>query len=172
MEPGLLKIDGKTSYVRAAVYVAIVLSVAIHGFLIFKLIRNSTAAPFQPVGSAGPPAQRSAELAFGEEFADYIRFVSSYVPEDRIAAIPPVTEHEVLGHTGIMQYFLFPRRTTNCPSGQPVPACVAQIKGPDIYVLKVGSFPDPGIEAALNKEYVPFNERWGLFVPSSGNPNR
>ncbi len=172
MEPRLLRMDGKPSSFRTAAHVAIVLSVAIHGFLVYKFIRNSTGAPFQPLDSTGPPAQRSAELAFGEDFAHYISFVSSYVPEGGIVALPPGTQHQVLGHTGLMQYFLFPRRTTNCPSGQPAQACAAQIKGPDVFVLKVGSFPDPGIEAELNKEYVPFNDRWGLYLPTGGDAER
>lgn len=106
-------------------------------------------------------------MAFGMQFGSYVEFLRKEIPEDKTAALPPPSEHVALGHTGLMQYFLFPRRTTNCPTDQLPEKCLNQIGGPGVYVLRVGEFPEEPIRSQLDKTYLPFNDDWGLYVPTT-----
>lgn len=109
--------------------------------------------------------ERSARIAFGPEFAGYISFVRERVPEGATVALPPMEAEAVLGHTGLMQYFLFPRRTTNCPRSQAISACASQLAGSDIYVLRVRDFPGDMLADRLEKRYVEFADGRGLLIP-------
>ncbi len=111
-----------------------------------------------------PARERSARLAFGDGFADYIRFLEEVVPTDATVIVPPVTVDEVLGNEGIVQYYLFPRRVSNCPRSQPIERCIAGPMGPDSYILAVGGFPPPEV-AEQAKAFVRFDDERGVYVP-------
>src|SRR3970040_1596483 len=72
---------------------------------------------------------RSAEIAFGSEFARYIRFLREAVPEDARVLVPPFDWEPVFGNIGLMQYFLFPREVVNCPNGADLSGCVRSMGG-------------------------------------------
>jgi hypothetical protein len=114
-----------------------------------------------------PARERSARLAFGDEFAEYIRFLEEVVPSDATVIVPPVAVDEVLGNEGIVQYYLFPRRVSNCPRTQPVEPCVAGLTGPDSYILAVGGFPPPEVVEQA-KTLVRFDDDRGVYVPRPG----
>jgi len=117
--------------------------------------------------SSLPARERSARLAFGDGFAEYIRFLQEVVPSDATVIVPPVTVDEVLGNEGIVQYYLFPRRISNCPGSLPIGPCIARLTGPDSYILAVGEFPPPDV-AEHAKTLVRFDDDRGVYVPRPG----
>ena len=111
-----------------------------------------------------PALVRSARLAYGDDFAKYIVFLRQVIPEDALVVIPWREADPVLGEMPFMQYFLFPRRLTNCPAESEWPACVANYGGPKTYLIVIGSFPPrPGLEGL--KEYIEFDESRGVLAP-------
>jgi hypothetical protein len=116
-----------------------------------------------------PARRRSARLAFGDSFAGYISFILSTVPEDALVVLPPAEHDNRFGHTGLMQYLLFPRRLTNCPTIAAWNECLENYYEMDTYLISVDGFPLPEIEIA-SKRYLPFDGRRGLFVPVQAGP--
>jgi hypothetical protein len=111
-----------------------------------------------------PNIERSARLAFGDEFAEFIDFVKDQVPLDATVIIPHDETDIVLGNVGIMQYFLLPRAIADCAQGAPLPGCILALGGPDLYILAVDDFP-PTEEASRTKDYLPFDDDRGLYIP-------
>jgi hypothetical protein len=107
---------------------------------------------------------RSAQLSYGAGFTDYVLFLRRVVPEEALVVVPSLEADPVLGEMPFMQYFLFPRRLTNCPTGAPWSKCLINYGGPQTYIMAVRSFPPrSGLEGL--KEYVPFDELRGVYVP-------
>jgi hypothetical protein len=111
--------------------------------------------------------ERSAALAFGSDFAGFMRFTAEVVPPDGKLVLPRAAQDSTLGNIGLMQYFLIPRELINCPSSEPAEeeACVLQLSGADTYFLAAGSFP-PASAAEKSKTLLPFNAKWGVYAPS------
>ena len=107
---------------------------------------------------------RSASILFGSEFAGYMEFLRRQVPENGTLVLPPEEGDEVLGHVGLMSYFLFPRSIVDCPSGEPVEPCIRELRGGSTYLLRVGDFP-PAAAAEASKTFVPFDDNRGVYVP-------
>jgi hypothetical protein len=109
--------------------------------------------------------ERSAILSEGEDFFVYVSFLRDKIPESGKVVLPP---HTFVGKAGpftfidFMQYFLLPRQVLNC--GEPAADCARGLTGPNSYLLRIGSFPPPEA-ASQNKDYVPFQDEWGLYVP-------
>jgi hypothetical protein len=133
------------------------------------LLESVLLPPFNRIRrvSSLPARERSARLAFGDEFAEYIRFIEEVVPSDATVIVPPVTVDEVLGNEGIVQYYLFPRRVSNCPRNQPIEPCIASLTGSHSYILAVGGFPPPDV-AEQAKVLVRFDDGRGVYVPRPG----
>lgn len=111
-----------------------------------------------------PAVERSARVAFGDRFSDFLAFVSENVPpEDRIV-LPPLAVDAAFGDVGLMQYLLFPREIINCPAGPDLPACVRSLTGDETCILRVGEFPAPQ-DVPESKEYMPFDDERGLYCP-------
>jgi hypothetical protein len=92
-------------------------------------------------------------------------FLRQVIPEDALVVIPSQEEDSILGEMPFMQYFLFPRRLTNCPAGAPWPECVVHYTGPRTYLLVVGDFPPrQGLDGS--REYLPFDDGRGVLAPS------
>jgi len=108
--------------------------------------------------------ERSARLAFGDRFLQYVRFVQQEVPLTATVILPSEADDYILGQVGIMQYFLIPRRVADCPTGIAPAICVAGLGGSDTYILAVESFPPPAT-ALIRRDYLAFDDAWGLFVP-------
>ena len=118
---------------------------------------------------SGSARQRSAALAFGSDFAGFMQFIAENVPPDAKLVLVRPDQDETFGNTGLMQYFLIPRKLINCPSSEPAEqvACLTRLTGSDTYVLKVESFPPvQAVEGA--KRLLPYNDAWGVYVPSGG----
>ncbi len=113
--------------------------------------------------------ERSSRLAFGDSFSGYIEFLNEIIPEDALVVLPPSEIDSTFGHSGLMQYFLFPRRLTNCPAIDAWPECSVNYQGERTYLLSINGFPPPGIGLEL-KTFVAFDDRWGLFVPTGSHP--
>jgi hypothetical protein len=111
-----------------------------------------------------PAWERSARLAFGDDFSEYVSFLRSRVPEEATLVIPRQDADYVFGHVGMMQYFMQPRTIINCAQGAIVEECIRNLGGKDIYILAVGHYP-PQEEALLRRDYVAFDERRGVYIP-------
>jgi hypothetical protein len=107
---------------------------------------------------------RSARLSYGEEFAKYVLFLRQVIPDDALVVIPWKEADAVLSEMPFMQYFLFPRRLTNCPGPSEWSACVANYGGLQTYLVTVDSFP-PRADLEGLKEYVPFDGSRGVLAP-------
>lgn len=117
-----------------------------------------------------PAVERSAILSFGDRFADYIAFILSNTTETNVILVPYREVDTALGNEGIMQYFLFPRRISNCPVDQSFVECARIQAGPNTFILSVDGFPPEGFRDDTY-EYAPFDETWGIFIPrSNGQP--
>ncbi len=110
------------------------------------------------------PLERSAHLSFGDRFSSYISFLQEHVPLDATLVIPRQEGDYVLGHVGIMQYYMIPREIVNCASDAIVEDCIRNLGGTNTYILAVGKFP-PQEQALLRKNYVAFDEYRGVYVP-------
>jgi hypothetical protein len=116
-----------------------------------------------------PAKQRSAALAFGSDFAGFMRFAAETVPAEAKLVLPRPDQDSTFGNIGLIQYFLIPRRLINCPSSVMAEqeACILRLSGSDTYILKVGSYP-PAPAAETSKTLIPYNEEWGVYMPSGG----
>lgn len=110
------------------------------------------------------PIDRSAHLSFGDTFADYISFLHEYVPPEATLVIPRQDTDYVLGHVGIMQYYLIPRKIINCGLDAIVEECIRNLGGSNTYILAIDAFP-PREEALLRREYVAFDDHRGIYIP-------
>jgi hypothetical protein len=108
--------------------------------------------------------ERSGLFIFGRGFAEYISFLRNHVPEDASVMLPPRTQQTQFVHEGVMQYFLYPRRVDRCGPNEIEP-CIRRASGPGWYVLAVQGFPPPSV-AGRFKDYVPFDDKQGLYVPA------
>lgn len=111
-----------------------------------------------------PATDRSARIAFGDRFGDFIQFVDAEVPPDGRVVIPPMDLDATFGDVGLMQYFLFPREIVNCPSGDDLPGCVRSLTGAQTHILRIGTFPAPE-DVPPSKGYLPFSTDLGLYSP-------
>lgn len=109
--------------------------------------------------------ERSAILSFGDSFAAYVQFLTDVIPEDATVVVPPDEVDSALGHEGLMQYFLFPRRITNCPRSESPEACIERMMEESAYFLAVGDYP-PGSTIERSTTLKSFDERRGVFVPN------
>lgn len=110
-----------------------------------------------------PDWQRAAVFEAGEDFAGYLAFLRSQVPEDSRVILPPSLPEGPFSNIGYMQYFLFPRDIHNCGFGE-VEACVLRVTGHHTYILGLPAFP-PRDLAERSKRYVPYRDGFGVFVP-------
>jgi hypothetical protein len=112
--------------------------------------------------------QRSALLAEGQDFLEYVAFLRETIPAEAKVVLPP---HSAISDWGaytsveFMQYFMFPRTVLNC--SDPVDACVQRLTGPTSYILGLGKFPPPEVASEI-KDYLPFDDTKGLWQPRRG----
>lgn len=112
-----------------------------------------------------PSLERSVTLSFGDDFAVYIGFLADVIPEEATVVLPPIALDSTLGNVGLMQYFLYPRRIANCPGGMDFADCAVMYSGERTYILAIADFPPKGA-AEINKPYIQFDDRRGLYAPS------
>ena len=112
-----------------------------------------------------PSLERSARIAFGDEFGGFIGFVRARVPLDESRlVVPGMDVNATFGNVGLMLYFLYPLDIRDCPAGPDLPACVRSYVGEQTYILRVGEFP-PADSVPPSKEYSPYSTDLGLYVP-------
>jgi hypothetical protein len=111
-----------------------------------------------------PAIERSAQIAFGSDFSDFILFIRETVPESAKLVVPPKGMEPVYGDIGLMQYFLRPRTIIDCPMGEDLVPCVRSLTGASTYILAVQDFP-PQADAGLYRNLVAFSDTRGVYVP-------
>ncbi len=107
--------------------------------------------------------ERSAVLAFGDDFAAYLDFVIANVPLESTVVLPPRTVDHRWGDVSLMQFYLGPRRLSNCSSEDDAVECVISHIGPKTYLIATDGFPPS--EAVGNLEFISFDESRGLYIP-------
>ncbi len=107
---------------------------------------------------------RSAVIAFGDRYSEYFAWIRENTPENAVLLIPPADLDEILGHVGLMQYYLIPRRLSDCPNSQTWGECMRIQKGEDTYILAIEDFP-PSDELRNTYSYRSFDGSWGLYLP-------
>lgn len=110
-----------------------------------------------------PSWQRAALFEQGDEFAGFVAFLRSQIPEDSRVILPPLLSPRAVAHTGLMQYYLFPRDIHNC-GAEEVEACILRVTGRTTYILAVPEFP-PRELAEKSKRFVSYRNGLGVFVP-------
>ena len=114
---------------------------------------------------------RSAILAFGDEFAAYMTFLRETVPPGAQVVVPPMAKDPVLGNIGLMQYFLLPRPIINCADGPELSACVRSMNGPTTYTLRIADYPNPR-DVPPDRRLLASSPERGVYAPpqeSSGS---
>lgn len=111
-----------------------------------------------------PAWERAARLSFGDEFADYVMYLRTSLPQDAKLVVPPREVSASYGDEGIMQYLLFPRTITNCPRKEEAMACLELFNGRKTYILYVDGFPAQHL-AQQTRELWLFNDHLGVFTP-------
>jgi hypothetical protein len=108
--------------------------------------------------------ERSASLGQGQGFADYISFLQEEIPEEQdiVVISPPHSFGGVFSYIHYIQYFLYPRFTSNCTD--PVEDCLQKITGDHIYIISVPGFPPDGYQFEAYR-YVGFEDGYGLYQP-------
>ena len=115
---------------------------------------------------SNPAIWRSASIHLGSDYAEYLAFVRSHVPEDGLLIIPKASQSWQFGNIGLMQHYLFPRRIADCPIDK-LETCILNLKGSNTYILApTGSFPPREIADQV-KRFLPYgdDEKRGLYVP-------
>jgi hypothetical protein len=112
-----------------------------------------------------PRLERSITLSFGDDFAAYMGFLADVIPEEATVVLPPIAIDSTLGNVGLMQYFLYPRRITNCPGEMGFAGCAVMYSGERTYLLAIADFPPEGA-AETDKPYIQFDDRRGVYEPS------
>ncbi len=114
-----------------------------------------------------PALQRSAAFGFGTRFASYMAFLRDTIPDEAIVVRSSQRIGGPTSHEGIMQFFLFPRKITNCSVTQSFQECYQTVGGPRTYFLAVGDYPEQeDVEDAL--ELIPFDLEGfyrGVYAP-------
>ncbi len=109
---------------------------------------------------------RSASLHLGQEYAAYIEFVKSHVPEDALLIIPKASQAWQYGNIGLMQHYLFPRTIADCPMDK-LEECILNLKGSNAYILAPTSAFPPRELADQVKRFIPYGDQQeqGIYVP-------
>ncbi len=115
------------------------------------------------------PLERSASIAFGDDFATLVSWVRATTPQDSTIVLPPTEAAYVLGNTGIMQYFLMPRTITDCPDSIAAAVCLAGLRGSRTYILGAAGWPPPEAVSA-DRDYLPITEDLGVYAPQGKTP--
>jgi hypothetical protein len=110
-----------------------------------------------------PAWERGARAMLGNTFADYIVFVRRLTHDDSSVVLPPHNTAQPYAEVGLMQFFFYPRKVYNCGRNE-AEACMYRARTEHTYVLAVPHFPPPE-EALKYKDYVRFDEHFGLYVP-------
>jgi hypothetical protein len=155
---GLLQIAVRAPVVDLVLAAVLVVQFVLLGVSIRPLALR--VAQYQGAAALG----RSARIAFGDQFGDFIQFVELNVPQDSRIIIPPMALDSTFGDTGLMQYFLIPREIVNCPSGEDLPTCVRSMTGGGTCILRVAGFPAQE-DVPPSKVYLPFDADRGLYCP-------
>jgi hypothetical protein len=113
---------------------------------------------------SSPALERSAEIAFGSDFAEFMDFIRETVPADAKLVVPSKSLDPVYGDIGLMQYFLRPRRVIDCPAGEDMLPCLQALTGASTFILAVPDFP-PRSEASEGRVYVEHAGRFGAYSP-------
>jgi len=113
-----------------------------------------------------PARERSAVLSFGKDFSAFINFLNDVIPENATVVIPPFSEEPVLGHEGIIQFFLLPRRITNCPRGMSIEQCTQMYSGENTYIIAANGFPDRESAEEI-KTLLSFDDQRGIYIPDA-----
>ena len=106
---------------------------------------------------------RSAILAGGMEFAEYMSFLRDTVPENAKVVMPPHQPVQPLSNMGFAEYFLMPRTIINCGSDE-VRECVLRMTGEHSYIVTAWKFP-PKDAAESVKKFIPFRNELGVYAP-------
>lgn len=110
-----------------------------------------------------PAWQRAAILQEGEDFAGFVAFLRSQVPEDARVILPPNKPQRPLAHIGFMEYFLFPRDIHNCAENE-VDDCILRVAGRNTFILGLPDFP-PRELAERSKRFIAYHDGYGVFAP-------
>jgi hypothetical protein len=103
---------------------------------------------------------RSADASYGGDFAAYISFLRTSIPDHATVLIPPrPASGYPVNDLFLMQYFLFPRQIETCPTD-----CGALIDEPGTFILAQQDFPSSDLVPA-SKHLVLFVAPFGLYVP-------
>ncbi len=150
-------------------YAAILILVLGLGFQFLGFYRSPSiqALPETLTRLSQPAWERGARWALGDTFADYIAFVHSRTPESSSIVVPPHSIIQPYAEVGLMQFYFYPRKVYNCGPNE-AEACMYRARTEHTYVLAVPHFPPPE-EALKYKDYVPFNDSLGLYVPRSAS---
>ena len=108
--------------------------------------------------------ERSSRLSFGDRFTEYLQFVLGATPNDSLIVIPPVEVDSTYGNQGIMQFFLFPRDVSNCPSVEVTDECLQIYRGEGTYILSLKGFPNPD-RVEGNRLFLSFEDDLGIYLP-------
>ena len=157
--PGTPKTNSKF-----VLFILVIIVVLIQGLILTFSSIAPLASRILEVGMVSK-IERSAVLGFNQSLYQYVDFLIRNTPEESVIAIPPDDIDPVLGNEGLMQYFLFPRRITNCPAKSTFEACLHRFRDRGIYIMVIEDFsPD---SSNLGKEYLPFIDGQGLYFAGS-----
>jgi hypothetical protein len=107
---------------------------------------------------------RSAKFAKSSNFADYIIFLRTEIPETGIVVIPPEeVSMWTLSNRNSMQFFLNPREIKNCTTID----CGAYYLGQEntyVLIMGLGQFPGDIIQGRTENIRM-HNDTWGVYGP-------
>jgi hypothetical protein len=115
--------------------------------------------------------ERSAQYYFGEAGTTFLKFIDSYVPQDKAVIVPGIGSR--FSNQSILKYFLFPRTVLTCPCTQTDEACKACLQDPNVYIPATNNFPSKEAVGEA-KQFIPFDSTSssyaGLYVPKGEMP--
>jgi hypothetical protein len=108
--------------------------------------------------------RRSALLAFGDDFANYVAWLRDSIPPNARVAIPKEEQGGLFGNLGLMQYFLFPREIVDCPVEE-VEACVTRMTSPRSFILAPNDVFPPRSVLGVQRQFYSYDDIRGVFGP-------
>jgi hypothetical protein len=135
MKSSGFSLQAKKWVINAALILAMIVQVyiTVEEFILPLQTRIQTVSELSAI-------DRSAYLSFGDNFAESMKLLRSWIPQDAAVVVPPMEADEVYGNSALMAYFLYPRTIKHCKGDESFRKCFDRYAGEAKYFLSAPNY--------------------------------